>query len=110
MKNGLKNLAIHLNEIGYQNESLVAAKLFKRAQEQMMDAEMTPEMMEDVTSESKEDASSYLADTLCQAFDWVSYEEKETFIEEIKQISMRNEVSVEFLQELSSFFDAFLEL
>lgn len=116
MKQQLKKLALHLNSIGYEKESLVAAKLFKRAQEEgipdmSLDTDMGVEDdFENNSDEGKEDVAASFAGTLSQGFEFESYEEKEAFLEEVKQIAIKTDASEEFLQEMTYFLEAFLEL
>jgi len=107
MKEQLKKLALDLNERGYRNESLVAAKLFKRAQEMgVPDFEIEDEEMD---SSSKEDACESFCIVLSNLFDWENTEERESFCEEMSKVCMQHEVSADFLEEMAYMLEATLE-
>lgn len=120
MKKELAELVISLQEKGLDDASLLAAKLYKKAQamEEFDEDEETEtlDMFDDTNMgvEGLEDdgfqaSCMYFADTLMDMFDLQTIESQETFSEEIFAMCERHEPPEEFVSELATFIKALME-
>lgn len=122
MKNELKELVLDLQSRGLTDASLLAAKLYKKAQAiEEEDAanpfgESMSDMFDDTDAEQTEDmytnydtSCMYLSEVLVSAFELNTIEAEETFVDEVMGMCQRHEPPEDFITELATFLKALME-
>lgn len=121
MKEELRDLVLKLQSKGLDDASLLAAKIYKKAQvlesaesdfESRKDEEDRADSEEDfsdIMGEDYQNSCMYMADTLMSIFDLNTIAAQETFTEEIFGMCEKHEPPEEFLVELATFIKAVME-